>query len=162
MADEPPVTLGEAIGKFVVMMALVVTVFLLYVMLEDKPFGRQFAISVGYTLMCFLYVFFRWRGLPEFFSLRDKRVQHQLPRLLMIHLAFLTIILAGLSDSVRQWFPNSWLLERGPKHDSYYAFSMIVFSVLTFFTQVLISRRILKNSIALEVQHPAEPDWPMQ
>ncbi len=59
MAEEPPVTPGEAIGKFAALVAGVVTVFLLLVMLEDKPLGRQFAISVGYTLMCFLYVFFR-------------------------------------------------------------------------------------------------------
>jgi hypothetical protein len=143
-------------------MAGVVAVFLLYVMLEDKPFGRQLAISVGYTLMCFLYVFFRWRGMPEFYSLRDKRIRHQVPRLVRIHLAFTTILLAGLSDSVRQWFPDSWLLERGPKHDSCYAISMILFSVLTFFTQVFISRRILKNSITLGMQDAANPYSPMQ
>jgi hypothetical protein len=162
MAEEPPVKLGEAIGKFAVQMTGVVTGFVLYVMLEDKPFGRQFAISVGYTLWAFLFVFFRWRGMPESYGVRDKRVQHQLPRLVMIHLAFLTIILTGLSNSVRRRFPDSWLLLRGPKHDSYYAISMILFSVLTFFTQVLISRRILKNSITLERKNPLNPDWPMQ
>lgn len=152
MAEDPPVTLAEGVGKFVLLMAGILAVFCLYAVFWDKPFGPPLTQAVGYTGAVFLFVFYRWRGLPESFSLRDTRIQHQIPRLIVIHTAFLTLFIAGLSDSMRRQMPDSWLVEHGPKHDSYYEWALVLFCTLTFYTQVFISRRILRQAIATETK----------
>jgi NADH:ubiquinone oxidoreductase subunit 6 (subunit J) len=128
--------------------ALFVTAFYLYSVLSDKPFGAQLAITIGYTGAVFLFVFFRWRGLPQSYSLRDKRVQQRLPWLVAIHISFVIFLLAAVRvwSLIRPQLPSSWLAERGRRHESYHEWALIVFYTLTFYTQVYISRRILKRS----------------
>jgi amino acid transporter len=86
------IIIGESVGKLIVFLVTIVSIFLLYVLLGDKPFGFQIATLIAYSVSVFTFVFFRWKGLNKAYSLRDKAVRRQIPRLLAIHGAFLVLV----------------------------------------------------------------------
>ncbi len=121
--------------------------FGLFVIFGDRPFGVQIVTVITYTYFAFWYVFFPTRGLLEKYSLRNKAVQRQLPRLLTIHCAFLILIFLGQTVllAIRNRLPSYWLTEHGKQGDTLYEGVLIGSFVVVFFTQVLICRRILSR-----------------
>ena len=109
----------------------------LFIFLGEKPFGIQIATAITYTYFAFWYVFFPTRGLLEKYSLRNKTVRQQIPRLLAIHCALLISIFLGQTI----WFAMK------PRLADLYALVMIGSLVAVFFTQVLISRRVISRSL---------------
>lgn len=146
--DEPRKTPQVSIAmKLGIAGAYLVGVFgglCLFILLLERPFGIQIATAILYTYFAFWYVFFPTRGLLEKYSLRNKTVQQQIPRLLAIHCALLISIF--FCQTI--WFAmEPRLTEHGKRGGTLYAFVMIVSLVAVFFTQVLISRRILNRSL---------------
>jgi hypothetical protein len=116
----------------------------LFIVLGERPFGLQIATAITYTYFAFWYVFFPTRGLLEKYNLRNKMVQRQIPLLLAIHCAFLISIVLGQTI----WFAmEPRLTEHGKSRGDLYVMVMIGSIVAVFFTQVLISRRILSRSL---------------
>ena len=143
----PKVSIAMSLGILAVYLVGACGGFCLFIVLGEKPFGIQIATAITYTYFAFWYVFFPTRGLLEKYSLLNKRVQQQIPSLLAIHCAFLISILLGQTA----WFamkarPSHWLTERGKQGDTSYIGVMIGSIVVVFFTQVLISRRILSRT----------------
>jgi len=121
----------------------------LFIALGNRLFGIQIATAIAYTYFAFWYVFYPTRGLEERYSLQEKAVQEQIPRLLAIHFAFLLLIFIGETTlfSMKPRLPSYLFAEHGKQRDTLYEGVLIVSSVIIFFTQVLISRRILSRSL---------------
>ena len=121
----------------------------LFVVVGQRPLGMQIATAITYTYFAFWYVFFPTRGLLEKYSLRNKKVQQQIPRLLAIHCAFLIAMFLGQTIwfAMKPRLTSYWLTEHGKRGAPLYVWVMIGSSVVVFFTQVLISRRILSRSL---------------
>lgn len=121
----------------------------LFIVLGERPFGVQIATAITYTYFAFWYVFFPTRGLLEKYSLQNKTVQQQIPLLLAIHCAFLIPMLLGQTIwfAMKRHLPSYWLTEPGKWGASLHVWVMIGSFVVVFFTQVLISRRILNRSL---------------
>jgi hypothetical protein len=121
----------------------------IFIVLGERPFGIQIATAIMYTYFAFWYVFFPTRGLLEQYSLRNKKVQQQIPLLLAVHCAFLILIFFG--EPI--WFllmpslPSYWFTEHGKRGGPLYIFVLIGFVTVVFLTEVLISRRILSRSL---------------
>ena len=107
-------------------------------------------MSIAYTYFAFWYIFFPTRGMLEKHSLRDEKVQQQIPLLLAIHCAFLIPLLLGQIEllAMKPHLSTYWLTEHGEKRDTLYELVMIVTPVLVFWAQVLISRGILSRRLA--------------
>ncbi len=120
----------------------------LFIVLGERPFGIQIATAFTYTYFAFWYVFFPTRGLLEKYSVRNKTVQRQIPLLLAIHCAFLISIFIGQTIwfAMKPHLPGYWFTEHGKQGGTLYVFVMIGSPVIVFFTQVLISRRILSRN----------------
>jgi hypothetical protein len=112
-----------------------------------------------YTYFAFWYVFFPTRGLLEQYSLRNKNVQGRIPLLLAIHCAFLFSILLGetIWFSMKPHLPSYWFTEHGKKGGPLYVSVVIGSVTVLFFTQVLISRRILSRVAERTAQQV--PGW---
>jgi uncharacterized protein YneF (UPF0154 family) len=125
-----------------------------FIALGERPFGMQISTAITYTYFAFWYVFFPTRGLLEKYSLRNVIVQQQIPRLIAIHCAFLISIFVGQTIwfATKSRLPSYWLTEHGKEGWwTWYALGMMGSLVFIFFTQVLISRRILSRSLR---EHP--------
>jgi hypothetical protein len=96
----PRVSIAMSLGIFAAYMAGAFGGLLLFILLGEKRFGIQIASAITYTYFAFWYVFFPTRGLEEKYSLQNKIIQMQIPRLLGIHCAFLFLIFLGQSA----WF----------------------------------------------------------
>src|SRR5260370_13751887 len=145
----PQVSIEMSLGIFAVYLAGAFGGLCLFIVLGERPFGIQIVTAITYTYFAFWYVFFRTRGLLEKYSLRNKTFQQQVPPLLAIHCALVFLIILGqtiwLAMKPRQ--PSYWLTERGKQGGTLYVLAMIGSIVVVFFTQVLISRRILSRSL---------------
>ncbi len=121
----------------------------LFIALGDRPFGTQAATAIVYTYAVFWYVFFPTRGMEQQHSLRDRAVQRQIPRLLMIHCVFLILIflVQTVLFASKSRLPSYWLTQYGKQRDTLYEGVLILSFVIVFFTQVLISRQILSHSV---------------
>jgi len=121
----------------------------LFIVLGEKPFGIQIANAIVYTYFAFWYVFFPTRGLLDKYSLRNKTVQQQIPLLLAIHCAFLTsiVLVQTLCFAMESHLPSYESTRRGRRETTLYVWVGICFSVVVFFTQVLVSRKILSRSL---------------
>jgi hypothetical protein len=122
-------------------------VFLLYVVLGDRPFGAQFVTLVAYSIAVFFYVFCDTRFLRgfDFYSEASKR---SAPRLLSIHGSVLILIFAIQTLALKQWtrLPPWWITKNGPRDDSplEFAFFILIFALGTI--QVVSLRKILSNA----------------
>jgi hypothetical protein len=131
----------------------------LFIVLGERPFATQIATAIMYTYFAFWYVFFPTRGLLEQYSLRNKNVQGRIPLLLAIHCAFLFSILLGetIWFSMKPHLPSYWFTEHGKKGGPLYVSVVIGSVTVLFFTQVLISRRILSRVAERTAQQV--PGW---
>jgi hypothetical protein len=121
----------------------------IFIVFGERPFGAQIASAIIYTYFAFWYVFFPTRGLLEQYSLRNKKVQQRIPLLLAIHCAFLILIFLGetIWFSMKPHLPSYWFDEHGKRGGPLYVFVVIGSVTVIFFTQVLISRRILSRGL---------------
>jgi hypothetical protein len=121
----------------------------IFIALGKRAFGIQIASASTYTYFAFWYVFFPTRGLLEQYSLHDKAVQRRIPLLLAIHCAFLVLIFLGetIWFSMKPHLPSYWFTEHGKPVGPLYVFVVIGSVTVVFFTEVLISRRILSRRL---------------
>ena len=150
------VSIAMSLGIFAAYLSGAFGGLCLFIVFGERPFGIQIATAITYTYFAFWYVFFPTRGLLEKYSLRNRMVQQQIPRLLAIHCAFLASMFLGQTI----WFtmtprlPSYWFTEHGKRGGTLYILVMIGSSVVVFFTQVLISRRILSRSLREGLNKP--------
>ena len=102
-----------------------------------------------YTYFAFWYIFFPTRGLLEQYSLHDKAVQHRIPLLLAIHSAFLILIFVGETPwfSMKPHLRSYWFTEHGRPVGPLYVFVLTGSLIVVFYTEILISRRILSRGL---------------
>lgn len=146
-----PVSFALALGTWVSLMLGFLALAILFVVFVHKPFGIQITTLIGYTAAVFFLVFFRWRR-HRAYSLREKPVQREIPRLLKVHVAFLVLVFAGLSFAihVRPSLPSYWLTEHGKRGETLFEWVVIVCFASTLMTQVYVSRKILSRSCQAE------------
>jgi len=155
--DTPPNdTILTSVLTWVGIMAALMATFLLLILLDHRPFEIQIVSLVWDTEFVFFLVFFdsrAWRG----YSLRNKRVQQELPRLLGIHCFCLVLIFALLTFalSVEPRLPSSWVTENGPKDMSPFVLVLILIGGITPTIQAWRYRRILRR--AVEDENTATP-----
>lgn len=156
--DTPPQdSMLTAFLTWVGIMAALLATFLLVILLNHRPFEIQIIALVWDTEFVFFLVFFdsrAWRG----YSLRDKRVQQELPHLLGIHCACLVLIFALLSFalSVEPRLPSSWVRENGPRDTSPFVLVLILIGGITPTIQAWRYRRILR--LAVEAENITTPN----
>jgi hypothetical protein len=145
----PRVSVAMSIGISVAYLLGAFGAFCLFIVLGEKPFGIQIATAITYTYFVFWYVFFPTRGMLDKYSLRNKAVQQQIPTLLAIHSAVLILICWGQTIwfAMKPHLPSYWLTKHGKQGMTLYEWAILVSPVALFFTQVLISRRILSRSL---------------
>jgi len=138
------ILIAELVGKFILLAVTIVSILVLYVLLGEEPVGFQLVTLIAYSWAVFLFVFFRWKGLNKAYSLRDKAVQRQIPRLLAIHGAFLLLILAvlNLASYLRPGLPSSWVAE-DVRHHSWFSTGLIWIFTVVWLAQVYLSRSVL-------------------
>jgi hypothetical protein len=127
------------------------TLFLLAILLVHKPFGIQIVSLVAYTEFVFFLVFCdsrAWHG----YSLRNKRVQQEMPCLLGVHFLFLVLVFGVLTFalSAQSRLPGSWLVESGSRNVSRFAFALLLIGTITAWTQAWICRKILRRAMEVE------------
>jgi hypothetical protein len=137
-----------------IMVAFIATVALL-ILLGGHPFQAQIVSLVADTEFIFLLVFVdtkSWRG----YSLRNKQVQRELPRLLRIHFVFLVLIfvLLTFAFSAQPRLPSSWLVENGPRDGSWFAFGLIALGTVTAVGQATLYRRLLRRALEESAASP--------
>ena len=139
-------TAGEVVGKLALLSGTAVSILFLYAFLGDTNLGFSAATVIADSWTVFLFVFFRWKGFEKSYSLRDKSVQRQLPRLLTLHVTFLALILLFLTFTphLRPHLPPSWFAEDARNH-SWYSTGMVWIGALIWLTQVYASRSILNR-----------------
>src|SRR5579859_1035191 len=87
-----PVTVGEQLGVFALIMLLMFGSVFLFIALDGVPYGVQCATVISYTGAIFVYTFFRTKGVETRHDLSAPYVHEQMPRLLLIHAAYLLFI----------------------------------------------------------------------
>ena len=145
----PQVSVAMSLGILAAYLGGAFGGFFLFIVLGERPFGTQVATAITYTYFAFWYVFFPTRGLLEKYSLRNKTVQRRVPLLLAIHCAFLISIFLGetIWFSMKPQLSSYWFTEHGKRGGPLYVLVLIGSVTVVFFTQVLISRRILSRSL---------------
>jgi len=134
------------IAKFLGIWIALMAAFIAYIFLSNEPFGIQLATLITYTLIVFCFVFIPSR-LGGGFGLRSHAVRQCTPRLLRIHLVFLTLIfLVQTSAFALRPKLSNWWLQEGVKHDSLYSETLIIILLVTGMIQILLSRKILSRS----------------
>jgi len=146
--DTPPrVSFSKGIREFIGIMIVLFATFTLIIFLPAIPFGTQIVSLVMDTEFVFFLVFcdsHAWHG----YRLHNKRVRQEIPHLLRIHVFFLAIIFGLLTFalSIEPRLPSSWI-ERGPRHESFFAAGLIGIGAVTAMTQAWILRKILRRAV---------------
>jgi hypothetical protein len=131
--QEDPVTGRETLTVAALLVAVTCILVVASISLDDKPHGEQLAILIGYSGYVFVYTFFRTRGVPTRHGLGAAYVRRALPRLLLIHVAYLFVmfVLAG------------WALARRPQ----LPLRLTIFgAILIALSQVFVSRTLLSRA----------------
>ncbi len=156
--EKPPkVSIAMSLGLFVAYMVGALGGLGLVIAFGDRPFGIQIVTAITYTYFAFWYIFFPAKGMLERYSLSDKRVQQEFPRILAIHCAFLILVFVVQTTlfAIKPRLPAYWLIKQGTRQSSWYELLIVVPFVAMFFTQVLISRRSLRRSLEKRGGFPA-------
>lgn len=132
---------------FALVILFLVGTILLYIVVGDKPFGVQVATALVYTCVVSAYTFLH-TNLGPGYKLKDPSVRQALPRLLVMHAAFVVLLVSFQSAmfAAKPHLPPSWLGESGPKHESIYELVLLVTCVLIGALQIVWSRRTLHRS----------------
>ena len=143
------VSVGQLLGAWAALLVGGLLGGLLAILMLDKPFGIPVAALVGYTGAVFFFLFRDYEPSDgEAFSLRQKAVRQEIPRLLAIHAVFLVVVFIVLTIalSLRPFLPPSWFV-RGGKRRSTAEWLLILIVSVPIWMQVSISRRILSRSV---------------
>jgi hypothetical protein len=134
IAGDPPVSLAYKIGLCVGIVLAAIAAVVLFIALGDKPFGIQIATLIAYSGTAFFFVFCRSRGLRGY-SLRNKAVQREIPRLLAIHAAFLVSIFIVQTSAfhLRSSLPSYLLTENRGRFANWSVRVLIVFFCVCYF-----------------------------
>jgi hypothetical protein len=141
--------LFKEFGVFIVIPFTFLTTMLVLIALRNNPFAIQLASIVAYTGCVFFFVFCdagpgrSWsrkakgtRG----FSLGEKVVRQELPRLMCIHAGFLAVLFAGLTGAM--WLrPHTWSLWR--LDTTYFDVILLLAEAAVAFAQIHFFRRLL-------------------
>lgn len=149
--DTPPQMSYAQAARFGVRVLIVLLgTFLFHIyFLDGRPFEIHAISLIADTEFVILFVFFD-TSMGRGYSLRDKAVQQQLPRLLRIHFVSLAFLFALITFalSVRSRLPHSWLVDPGDRYStSPFVSVLFLIGVAIVITQVLISRKILSHAI---------------
>ena len=157
----PRVSLAMSLGVIAAYLVGVFGGLCIFVVLGERPFGVQVASIIVYTYFAFWYIFFPTRGLLDQYSLHDKRVQRRIPLLMAIHCAFLVLMFVGETVwfSMKSHLPSYWFTEHGKRGRPLYVSVVIVSVTVVFFTEVLISRRILSRGLSEGLNETSEATW---
>lgn len=149
MDGESSVPLLEMIGKFALFSAVVLITLMLWIVLGETPVGFLVASLISYSIWVFCFVFFRWRGMPEAYSLRNEKIRRRIPHLVGIHAAFLALVSALLSIAfyLQPRLRSGWVAQGTPTHRSALSEGLILACTLILVAQVYISRRLLNRSV---------------
>jgi len=119
----------------------------LFILLEDRPFGVQFSSVVINTAAVALYTFSRNRNSNQPFMLSCPIVREQLPRLIRRHLVFLTglLIFQTAAFNVRPYLPAYWITP-GSRDPSPFSFALWILCACITLAQVLSNRSLLESA----------------
>jgi hypothetical protein len=142
------VTVAQMLIAFFGILLEMFVALLSFIFLAGRPFGIQIATLITYTGAVIYLVFCRTRYFDRGYSLREKAVQRQIPRLLSIHSAFLVLIfmIITFAYALRPYLPGYWFTEHG-RNPSLFVGLLALICLLINMTQILISRRILSRSL---------------
>ncbi|MGD0443744.1 MAG: hypothetical protein ABSA39_07395 [Edaphobacter sp.] len=142
---EDPVTVAEALGVYVLILALAFGSLVAFISIGDRPYGMQCATLISYSGAIFVWTFFRTKGVNTKHSLSAQYVQEQLPRLLMIHFVYLLaiFILETWALAIRPSMPSWWLIAQGRKGMPPFDFVLMLAGMAIAVSQIVLSRRIL-------------------
>lgn len=159
IAGDPPVLLAYKIGLWVGIVLAAIAAVVLFIALRDKPFGIQIATLIAYSGTAFFFVFCRSKGLRGY-SLRNKAVQREIPRLLAIHTAFLVSIFIVQTSAfhLRSSLPSYLLTANRGRFANWSVSVLIIFFVSAIFVQAYMSRKILCRSRKAE-KTKQRPDY---
>ena len=116
-------------------------------LLEDRPYGIQFASMVMYTAAVALYTFSRNRNGAQPFLLSCPVVRRQIPALIRRHLAFLAALLLVQTTALefRSSFPEYLIKPRGTDPSLFAVILGVAFGCLAV-VQVLSNRSLLEHA----------------
>lgn len=142
---EDPVTGTEALGVYVLVLLLAFGSLFLFLFLGDRPYGIQWATIVSYSGIIFIWTLFRTKGVRTKHSLSAPYVLEELPRLLVIHLAYLLVVffLETKALDVRSSMSRWWLTSLGRKGMPPFDFAVMLSGMALAISQIVLSRRIL-------------------
>ena len=145
---EDPVTFAEALGVYMLILALICVSVLAFVFLGDRRYGMQYATLICYSGSVFIGTFFRTRGVKTKYSLSAPYVQEQLPRLLMIHCVFLLAIfyMETWAFVIRPSMSSWWLTAHGSRDMPPFDFATVLIGIAIAFSQIVLSRHILGSA----------------
>lgn len=156
--DTPPK--GSNLTTFLTFVGLMIglmAAFGLLLFLDGRPFQLQVFSTFADTEFVFFFVFCdsrAWHG----YSLHNRHVRRELPRLVRIHCLSLVLIFAFLTFalSARPHLPSLWLVGNGPRAVSFFASALMLFGIVTVMAQAMMYRKILRR--ALEGADALPPD----
>jgi ABC-type xylose transport system permease subunit len=142
---EDPVTAGESLGVYGLILLLGFGSLAVFITLGNRPYGMQTATLISYSGVIFIWTFFRTKGVNTKHSLSAPYVLEQLPRLLMIHFAYLLalFVLETQALDIRSSMPRWWLVAQGRKGMPPFDFALMLILMVIAVSQIFISRRIL-------------------
>jgi hypothetical protein len=137
-------------GRFLIFLPVFLTMMpgslILFIWLEDRPFGIQLASMICYSAAAFLYTFSSNRGLPRYLF-TCPAVHGQLSRLAVRHLGFIIalVVTETTAFQLRPKLSDWWLTARSRNMPPFVATLFVICGSLLL-AQVLTNRSVLKNA----------------
>lgn len=134
------------LASWLLVMAGLLLILLLYMVLGDKPYGVQIATLIAYSMAVFFSVFMRSR-LGHGFALRSEAVVRCAPRLLRLHLGALAIVFALQTIALEIW-PHLplWWVHEDTRHQSPFSLVLLIFFTIFGVAQIVWFRSILSKA----------------
>lgn len=143
--EKQPVTGAEALGVYVLILALAFGSLAVFIWLGDQLYGMQCATLISYSGAIFILTFFRTKGVSTRHSFAAPYVREQLPRLLIIHFVYVVGIffLETWALAIRPSMSSWWLTGQGRKNMPPFDFALMLSGMAIGVSQIVLSRRIL-------------------
>jgi len=158
--EKDPITVAEGLGVYVLFLILAFVSFIAFIVFDDVRYGTQYATIITYSSVVFVYTFFRTRGINTRYPLDEPYVQELFPRLLLIHGAFLALVLIvetsalTLRPSLSAWWVTSARTKDMPPFEIALFLAIGAIAV----TQVILSRSQLSRSKKASSSEPTEDE----
>ena len=155
--DRTPDACGEpaifSSARFFIFLPIFLTMIpgsvVLFICLEDKAYGIQFASTIAYTAATILYTFSANRGTQRYLF-NCPYVRSQLPRVAIRHIAFLValFILITATLQVRPHLSHWWLTASGPRGMPPFIDAVFVLCGSLLITEIITNRSLLQRAHA--------------